>query len=453
MPMKLRKTSNFNVPLDLDGRVNAQWSNLIADRRKFHSYPELGWQEFWTATQVVIALQECGFDVRWGTELLGDVERLGLPTERQLEQSYIDAINHGAPESIVESMRGGYTAVVGRYSTGRPGPKLTLRFDIDALPIHEADTPDHIPTRDGFRSNQPGVMHACGHDGHTAIGLAIARLISLSDDDLCGELQLIFQPAEEGVRGGSALAMSGALHGTTHFAALHLGLNGGPTGTVVCGATKLLGTEKLNIELRGKTAHASLTPETGNNAVLAAATITLGLHSIGPHSGGMSRVNVGKIAAGTAANIIGDRAVLDCEIRSESEEIVQWIKRRTESVVEGASAMYNCLPTINIVGRSPAADSDAEMSQILQSAADASPYVQDVQPQRDFGASDDAAELMHTVTRSGGISTYAVVGADVISGHHTPKFDFNEHALMVATDVIARSTFALLSNPAAESSI
>ncbi len=136
------------------------------------------------------------------------------------------------------------------------------------------------------------MMHACGHDGHTAIGLGLAHTLKQFESGLHGVIKLIFQPAEEGTRGARAMVDAGVVDDVDYFTAVHIG-TGVPAGTVVCGSDNFMATTKFDAHFTGTAAHAGAKPEDGHNALLAAAQATLALHAIAPHSEGASRVNVG----------------------------------------------------------------------------------------------------------------------------------------------------------------
>ncbi len=120
-------------------------------------------------------------------------------------------------------MKGGFTGVVATLDTGKPGPTIAFRVDIDALPILESAANSHVPSQLGFRSKHEGAMHACGHDSHAAIGLGLAQQLMERKEMLKGKIKIIFQPAEEGARGGSVIAESSHLddvdffYGATHW--------------------------------------------------------------------------------------------------------------------------------------------------------------------------------------------------------------------------------------------
>ena len=182
----------------------------VQTRRDFHKYAERGWLEMRTASIVARKLNNLGYQVLVGKELMCETARMGLPSKRVLTLNYKRAILQGADPYYLEKVKDGFTAVAGIIKNG-DGPVVAIRFDMDALSIMEDDSADHNPGKFGFISCNPGAMHACGHDGHTAMGLTVAKILSEIKEHLHGTLKLIFQPAEEGVRGAKSIATSGFL--------------------------------------------------------------------------------------------------------------------------------------------------------------------------------------------------------------------------------------------------
>ncbi|MBN2874289.1 MAG: M20/M25/M40 family metallo-hydrolase, partial [Spirochaetales bacterium] len=183
---------------------------MVPERRLFHAHAESGFTEFWTAARIAGHLREAGYEVLIGRQIMSAEHRMGLPSPETLESCYARALEEGADPQTLEPMRGGFTAVAGVMHNGE-GPVIGFRFDIDAVDVDESDSPDHLPAREGFASRHAGVMHACGHDTHIVNGLALARLLSGSKDSWRGTVKLVFQPAEEGVRGARSIAESGFL--------------------------------------------------------------------------------------------------------------------------------------------------------------------------------------------------------------------------------------------------
>src|SRR5713226_991428 len=216
--------------------------DVIALRRDFHAYPEPGFCEMRTAGTVAALLEEYGYAVVCGAQVMVPEARMGVPEPAVLEEAYSRGREAGVRDEFLERMKGGLTAVVGALVGRYAGPVITLRFDMDALPIVEADDDAHVPFALGFRSRYEGYMHACGHDGHTAVGLALAA--RLYDREFHGQVKLIFQPAEEGLRGARAIAQSGVLDDVDALLCMHLG-SGVPTGTIYAGTGGGLASTKL----------------------------------------------------------------------------------------------------------------------------------------------------------------------------------------------------------------
>lgn len=145
---------------------------------------------------------------------------------------------------------------------------------MDALDLNEQHDDSHRPHRDHFASCNAGMMHACGHDGHTAIGLGLAHVLKQYAAQLNGVIKLIFQPAEEGTRGARAMVAAGVVDDVDYFTAIHIG-TGVPAGTVVCGGDNFMATTKFDVQFSGVAAHAGGKPEDGRNALLAAAQAAL----------------------------------------------------------------------------------------------------------------------------------------------------------------------------------
>ena len=174
---------------------------MIETRRTIHRRPEVGWTEFETMWLVCSQLQKWGIPYLLGTKVINPSFVMGRYVT-EVKDAIARAIRHGVPESFIEKTEG-YTGAVAIIETGRPGPVTAFRCDMDALPVRESDDPAHLPAKVGFASEIPGVMHACGHDAHTAVGLTVAHWLWDHKDEFCGTFKILFQPAEEGVRGPS----------------------------------------------------------------------------------------------------------------------------------------------------------------------------------------------------------------------------------------------------------
>ena len=150
---------------------------LTAWRRDFHHFAESGWVEFRTAAKVAEILDGLGYELAMGRDVVDAESRMGLPDAATLAHEFARAREQGAPEKWLAPFEGGFTGIVATLNTGRPGPTLAFRVDMDALDLSEALDDSHRPFRDGFASCNAGMMHACGHDGHTTIGLVSDSVI------------------------------------------------------------------------------------------------------------------------------------------------------------------------------------------------------------------------------------------------------------------------------------
>lgn len=422
--------------------VAAAASEARVLRRDLHRHPELGWMEFRTATVVAKRLRQLGFELHLGRSVLKPEARVGLPPDVQLAEAYDSARRGGADPDLLRAFEFGFTAVVGVLHGTAPGPTTAIRFDLDALPIPEDATDAHAPYRGGYASVHAGCMHACGHDAHVAIGLGLARVLSEIRDALKGTVRLVFQPAEEGGRGAKAMVEAGAVDGVDHLIAIHIGM-GLATGHLAPRTVGFLASAKFDVDFVGDMAHAGARPESGANALLAAAQAALGLHALPRHHAGRTRVNVGALQAGAGRNVIADKAKLVGELRGDDDAIVDYLIARARAVVDGAAIAHGVAATLQLVGRTTVADSDAVLAQSIVDAVQGVPGLSaDAHPYPAYG-SEDATYLMQRVQANGGDAVYCVVGSDLAADHHTPRFDIDETVLEPAIGALAKAVLAL----------
>lgn len=412
--------------------MSAVPQDVVGWRRRFHRAPEPGFLEYRTAAAVAGHLETLGYDVRLGAAVLDPALRIGVPDDT--ETAWQAALDDGVPRRLLDPMRGGLTGVVARLDGNRPGPCVALRFDLDALPIAEATT-DHLPAAAGFASAHPGVMHACGHDGHTAVGLALAE--RLAGGDFPGSVRLVFQPAEEGLRGGRAMAIEENLDRVDLCYTFHLGM-GAPTGTVYGGTSGSLASTKLRVDFTGAAAHAGMTPQEGRNALLAAAHATLAVHSLVQHGSASTRVNVGALVADGTSNVIPAHATLRLEVRADDSAACAALEERVLVALESAAAMFGVAVAIEVTGKAPAVVCDQDLVEHVVAVAAEVEGVDEAHERLHDGGSDDASWLLDAVRAQGGRGTYLVVGATHPSGHHSDRFDLDERALPIAVDLLAR---------------
>lgn len=290
----------------IDREAKALETRLIAWRRDIHQHPELGNREFRTSALVAEHLRKLGYEVR-------------------------DKVAH--------------TGIVAMLKGGNPGPVVALRADMDALPVvEEVDLPFASKVRINVRGREIGVMHACGHDAHTAILMAAAEVFARVRAELPGTVKLIFQPAEEGApqgeEGGARLMIKeGALQSPRPEVIFGLHVTApGRTGTVYYrpGAT-MAGSDSFRIVVKGKGTHGAR-PWAGVDPIVIAAQIILGLQTIESRQVDVtaepSVLTVGLVQAGTRHNIIPDTAEMAGTLRTFNLEMRDFIMRRVKETTE-----------------------------------------------------------------------------------------------------------------------
>lgn len=406
-------------------------------RRDLHRYAESGWLEFRTATLVAEELNRLGYHLKLGREVIDADARMGLPDAETIRQQEARAREQGALPQWLPYFSGGFCGIVATLKTGRPGPVMGFRVDMDALDLNESQAADHRPQREGFASCNAGMMHACGHDGHTTIGLGVASVLMTMKDRLSGTIKLIFQPAEEGVRGAKAMVEAGVVDDVDLFTAIHLG-TGVPAGELVCGSDSFLATTKLDVRFTGVGAHAGGKPEEGRNALLAAAQATLGLHGLPQHSGGVARVNVGVLQAGTGRNVVADTALMKVETRGVTNEVNDDIYQQALRIIAGAAAMYAVEYDVTLMGAARSCTPTQPWVDFVHQQADALGIFSSVVDRKEQAAgSEDATCMMERVRQRGGQATYAIFGCELAAGHHNAKFDFDEKVMETAVTLLA----------------
>src|SRR5512139_2243595 len=274
-------------------------------RRDFHIHPELGFREIRTSGIVARELESLGIEVTKGI---------------------------------------GKTGVVGLLEGNQPGPTLLLRFDMDALPIAEE-------TGAEYASRNKGVMHACGHDGHTAIGLTVAKMLQAHREELAGTIKFCFQPSEEGtygeeVGGAEMMMRDGVLDSPRVDMSLSLHLwNEKPLGWLgIAGGPVMAGAEIFTIRITGKGGHGAI-PQQTIDPVVAAAQIVSALQTIVSRNVApleTAVVSVTTIQTGTAFNVIPQTAELTGTIRTFELSVRQKVHERFEQIARGVGEALGC---------------------------------------------------------------------------------------------------------------
>ena len=404
-------------------------------RRDFHKYPESGFCEFRTASKIIEYLRDLGCEVKFGKDVVEESSLLGVPSKEALKKAKERAVCEGADPELCELLDCGHTAVVATIRGKKPGDSkvVAFRFDIDCNELTESESGDHIPMSLGFRSTHEGLTHACGHDGHTAMGLTLARILKEYESEFSGTVKLIFQPAEEGVRGAEAMVDAGIVDDVDYFFSGHLGLGADKNNTLFASTGGFLCATKFDVSFEGKSAHAGNAPHEGNNALLAAAQATLALHAISRHGEGASRINVGVINGGSGRNVIPDQAIIKFETRGQTQKINDYMIDCAKRIISSAALMYNVKSEISCVGKARSFELfDLDFaSEIKDLASDAGVFDQ-VNDYVDLNASEDCTAFMTRVCERGGKATYLLFGTDLSNKHHTPNFDFDEKSLTSA---------------------
>lgn len=416
-------------------------------RRDFHRFPEMAWYEMRTSAIIAKTLTELGYEVLTGRQVCLESARIGVPSEEELEAHASQVLMQGAPEAyLTEDMKQGFTGVIGILRCGE-GPVVALRFDIDALGLIEAETEDHRPFREGFASRNVGVMHACGHDAHGAIGLGTAEVLMKLRSHLHGTIKLIFQPGEEGVKGARAIVAHGHLDDVDYFLGTHVAPTKGPDdGDVTPGTWGSLATSKYDAHFYGQAAHAGGFPEKGSSAIVAAANAVLNLTAIPRHSKGITRVNVGKIQGGTGRNVVQDYAMIQFEVRGDTTEINRYMDEQARQICEGAAKMAGCRCDMVLQGSAESQHSDEDFLEDIAGIVQRTlPHlrVSSCKNAQNWG-SEDISLMMNRVQEHGGKATYMRSMTDMASPQHTNTFDIDEKVLVDGIETFSMIVYELL---------
>jgi len=375
---------------------------MINLRRDFHQYPELGMEEKRTASVIADRLEKLHLKVSTGI---------------------------------------GKTGVVGLLEGRGPGKTVLLRADMDALPIQEEND---LP----YRSQNRNIMHACGHDGHMAILLTIAKVLSAHREDFSGWIKFVFQPGEEGFAGARLMIEDGvlkdsrvdsafALHLITSLPVGLLGLRPGPMMACM---------DDFTIQIKGKGGHAA-SPEEGIDAILMSAQVITALQSL------VSKeispliplvVHVGTIRGGNAFNIVADNVELRGTVRTHDEILRRSMPDRIGRIVKGVTESLRGKHELHYQFGYPPVVNDPIMTKLVKDVASQVVIVKQVIEMQQVMMSDDMAFFLKEVS-----GCYFFVGAGnsekgLNKPHHNSRFDFDEEALVIGTETMARLALAYL---------
>ncbi len=379
--------------------AQALTETLVAWRRDFHRHPEIGLQEHRTARIVAQTLRDLGYQVQ---------------------------------EGVAE------TGVIGLLENG-PGPVIMNRVDMDALPIQEVN---EVP----YASEHDGLMHACGHDAHLAIGLGVATLMAQHREAWRGTLKLIFQPGEEGMNGADIMVDEGVLENprpetvlAVHvWNTLPVGDFGVATGPVMAAA------EAWKVEIVGKGGHAAQ-PERTVDPIVTAAMIVNNLQTVVSRNVGPTEtavVTVGQLLCGDTFNVIPERAMMQGTIRTFKPEVRTTVRRRLRKIVEGTAEMMDAQATLGFNTFTPAVVNDEVITALVQDVVRDLFDEGAIREERTMG-SEDAAFFMQEIP-----GCYIFIGSGFkdrdVPPHHNPRFDIDEAALVNGVALVTESLCRLM---------
>ncbi|WP_235924885.1 MULTISPECIES: M20 family metallopeptidase [Neobacillus] len=381
----------------MDGVYKKVTEEMIELRRDFHQYPELSFKEEQTSKKVAEYLRACGLKVR------EQVNGYGVTADLMVDEA---------------------------------GPMIAFRADMDALPIQEETG---LP----FASKIPGVMHACGHDGHTAILLGVAKLLSFQRERLKGNVRFIFQPAEEINPGGAkGMIQEGVLEGVEAIFGLHL-WSELPSGTFrTCYGPMMAAADRFIIEIEGQGGHGGMPHKTIDSIVLAShlvmASQQIISRQIDPLEAGV--ITFGKFSSGTAFNIIANKAVLEGTVRSFLPEIRETLHKKLKELTTGFANIYGAKIHLDYqYGYPPVENHKNEVDFILETAAK-------VFGRNNTGimkpnmAGEDFSYYLKEIP-----GAFCFVGAQVpnkpVYPHHHPRFQIDESVLPKAAQWFCQLAF------------
>jgi amidohydrolase len=370
---------------------------IVLWRRQIHQQPELAFLEAKTAAFISQKL------TKWGIE-----HETGVATT-----------------GIVAVVRG-----------RKPGPVLAIRADMDALPIQEMNDVE-------YRSQQDGVMHACGHDGHVAIALGTAYYLSQHRDSFCGTVKFIFQPAEEGPGGAKPMIEAGALEQPNVDAIIGLHLwNNLPIGTAgVRTGPMMAATEFFHCTIRGRGGHGAIPHQTVDSIVVAAQVVnaiqTIVARNIDPLQSAV--VTLGELHAGSAVNVIADQARLSGTVRYFDEMYEGYFARRLDEIIGGVCQCHGASYELDYNPLYPPVVNDAGITELVRSAAlSVVETPAGVVPECQTMGGEDMSFFLRAVP-----GCYFFLGAanqakELAYPHHHPRFDFDEAALSTGVEIFVR---------------
>lgn len=395
---------------------------MIETRRHLHHHPEIAWTEFLTTQTIVKRVRELGFKTILGKALFDEAHALGREP-KVIEEAMQRSLKLGMDPALLKELEG-YTGCMAIWETGRPGPVTALRFDIDCVNVEENHDDSNEAHRGGFDSECCGLMHACGHDAHAAMGLAVAHWIHDNADDLKGTIKLIFQPAEEGTKGAAGIAYSHNLDDVDYLVGGHIGVDAKLHEVAVI-RKGFLATTKMNVTFTGVAAHAGAAAELGRNALMAACSAAMQIMGIARHGKGDTSVNIGTINAGEGRNVVPVHARMELEVRGKNDDINRYMQETAERMIKGSAESYGVEYKIDIMGMATDVNADKALSDMLEEEAKQVPTVTKVFDITSCTGSEDCSLLMQAVQKHGGQAAFFYYGCNH-HGHHKGNFEIQD---------------------------
>lgn len=409
-------------------------ADCVRIRRDLHMYPEHGWTEFRTTSKILEYVETEDFQAQLGTDIIDPDYVLDYLADEELTAQRFRALGQGADRAAIRRIeeKGGYTGAMFTIEGAEDGPTVLLRFDMDCLEVLEPEDKAHFPYAMDFASRNQGLMHACGHDGHTAMGMVTAAILRDHRHLLKGKVKILFQPAEEGVKGAYAMVQKGVADDADYSFGIHIYPSAGGDTVLAGTQTGLYATRKWSASLTGKTSHAGGAPQEGNHAILAAVSAISAMNGFLQDGRGVGRLNVGTIEGGTARNIIPGYCNFQAESRGSETVVEDRIFRSAEGCVKAAAEMFGCTYEIKTSGMTPAGGGDPKLAEELAETAETLiPELKKTVPlQVNTGTADDFCYFMDRVQQHGGRSCYMALQTKLAAGLHNAYYDYDDSVLL-----------------------
>ncbi len=377
---------------------------VISTRRAIHEHPELGLKEFETTKLIVRELESLGIEV----------------------QTFE-----------------GITGCVGIIRGGKPGRTVMLRADIDALPMDEADKTK------SYCSKVPGVMHACGHDCHTAMLLGAAHILVEKKDELCGTVKLLFQMAEEIAKYSEEYIKRGALRDVDAIFGMHIWNNLSVGEINFEYGERMACSDKFTITIKGEAAHGS-TPHLGKDAIAAAANCIMNLQMIPGRINNAQQsmvLTVGMVNGGTKNNIIADHVEIVGGVRAFDNDQRKFVAERIEKIAEESAAVLGCEAECDyFFGCSPVVNRDRALVDLAVKVGREVVGENAQVPLKKMGGAEDFSEYMKETRAVFGYLGSRNEAKGITAPHHSVDFDVDEDVLKDGMEIYARFAMEFLEN-------